>query len=166
MNHIMIAGHLGNDPEVRFTSGGAKVTAFRVAGNVRRGGKDETIWWRVTVWGEQFDKMISYLKKGSPVIVHGELSKPEIFKDKEGNPQVSLNVTAQTLSFSPFGRGDRNQEGGSTNQNFSRAPVQSHHQETNHGNTSDMNYSYYDQPEQGQGQQDMAHTFSDDDIPF
>ena len=71
MNQIIIAGHLGADPEVRFTSSGQKVTTLRVATRVRRGGKDkdETIWWRVTVWGEQFDKMIPYFKKGSPIIV-------------------------------------------------------------------------------------------------
>ena len=66
MNQINIAGHLGADPEVRFTSSGQKVTTLRVATRVRRGAKDkdETIWWRVTVWGEQFDKMVPYLKKG------------------------------------------------------------------------------------------------------
>lgn len=104
MNQITIAGHLGADPEVRFTSSGQKVTTIRVAARARRGSKDETIWWRVTVWGEQFDKMIAYFKKGSPIIVVGELSKPEIFTDREGKPQVSMNITALSLMFSPFGR--------------------------------------------------------------
>lgn len=116
MNQITIAGHLGADPEVRFTSSGQKVTTLRVAARARRGGKDETIWWRVTIWGEQFDKMMPYLKKGSPVIVVGELSKPEIFTDREGRPQVSMNITASNVMFSPFGRPDQpaaeNQEGG------------------------------------------------------
>ena len=65
MNFINIAGNLGADPEVRFTSSGKKVTTLRVATKTRKGGNDETIWYRVTVWGEQFDKMISFLKKGS-----------------------------------------------------------------------------------------------------
>jgi len=107
MNFIQIAGHLGNDPEVRFTSTGTKVTVFRVASNSRKAGKDETIWWRVTVWGEQFDKMIAYLKKGSAVIVYGEIIKPEIFNDREGKPQISMGITAVHLSFSPFGKPDR-----------------------------------------------------------
>src|ERR1044071_1711650 len=106
MNQITIAGHLGADPEVRFTSSGKKVTTLRVAAKARRGGKDETIWWKVTVWGEEFDKMIAYFKKGSPIIVVGELSKPEIFTDREGRPQVSMNITASNLLFSPFGRPD------------------------------------------------------------
>lgn len=107
MNFINIAGHLGADPEVRYTSSGKKVTTLRVATRARKSGNDETIWWRVTVWGEQFDKMISYLKKGSPVVVFGELQKPDIFNDREGKPQVSMEITASHLQFSPFGKPDR-----------------------------------------------------------
>ncbi len=105
MNYLHIAGHLGSDPEVRFTSSGKKVTVFRVAVNSRKGGKEVTLWWRVTIWGDLFEKMMPYLKKGSPVIVHGEMQKPEIFNDREGKPQISLEITATHLEFSPFGRG-------------------------------------------------------------
>lgn len=115
MNQTTIAGHLGADPEVRFTSSGQKVTTLRVAARARRSkDKDETIWWRVSVWGEQFDKMIPYFKKGSPIIVVGEMNRPEIFTDREGKPQVSMSLTAFHLYFSPFGRpdsGNQQQEG-------------------------------------------------------
>lgn len=105
MNYTTIAGHLGTDPEVRYTSSGKKVTNLRVAVKAR---KDETIWWRVTIWGEQFDKMISFLKKGSAVVVMGEILKPEIYQDREGNSRVSLELVAHNLTFSPFGKGNRN----------------------------------------------------------
>ena len=107
MNYIHIAGHLGSDPVTRFTASGQKVTTFNVAVNGRKGGVDVTIWFRVTVWGERFDKMMGYLKKGSAVIVIGEISKPEIWTDKEGRPQVTLEVTAEMIKFSPFGKPDR-----------------------------------------------------------
>lgn len=107
MNFIHIAGHLGADPEVRFTSSGKKVTTMKVATRSRRGknGEEQTIWWRVTIWGEQFDKMVSFLKKGSAVMVYGDVHKPEIFTDREGKPQVSLDITAVHIEFSPFGGG-------------------------------------------------------------
>ena len=106
MNFIHIAGNLGADPEVRFTSSGKKVTTLKVASRSRRGknGEETTIWWRVTIWGDQFDKMISFLKKGSAVMVYGDLHKPEIFTDREGKPQVSLEITAVYIEFSPFGK--------------------------------------------------------------
>lgn len=104
MNFIHIAGHLGADPEVGFTTSGKKVTTLRVATKTRRNQENDTIWWRVTVWGEQYDKMVPYLKKGSPIMAMGELKKPEIYTDREGKPQPSMEITASHLQFSPFGK--------------------------------------------------------------
>ncbi len=126
---IEIAGHLGADPETRFTPNGQKVTTLRVATNTRKSGKDETVWWRVTIWGERFDKMMPYLKKGSAIIVIGEMSKPEIYTDKEGRPQVSLDLTAEMIRFSPFGKGDR---GGQEQAPSAQA---SHSQAPSHGSS-------------------------------
>jgi single-strand DNA-binding protein len=105
---VEIAGHLGGDPEVRFTSKeGKKVTNFSVATKVRRSGKDETVWWRVVIWGDRFDGVMPYLKKGSAIIVVGEMTPPKIYSDKENRPQVSLEIEAQIIKLSPFGRQDR-----------------------------------------------------------
>lgn len=100
---VQIAGRLGKDAESRFTPSGQKVTTMTLATNIRKAGKDETVWWRVTVWGDRYDKMLPYLKKGAALIVVGEMSKPDIWTDKEGRPQVSLELTAEIIRFSPFG---------------------------------------------------------------
>lgn len=152
MNQITIAGHLGADPEVRFTSSGKKVTTLRVAARARKGGKDDTIWWKVTIWGEEFDKMMPYFKKGSPIIVMGELSKPEIFTDREGRPQVSMNITAQSIMFSPFGRPD---SPGSS--------ADSHAAHSGHAAQPEMAHAGAESSF-GQGKSDPA--FSEDEIPF
>lgn len=110
MNIIEIAGNIGNDPVTRFTPSGQKVTTFNVATNIRKGEGTITVWYRVTIWGDRFDKMLTYLKKGSSIIVLGELQKPEIWTDKEGRPQVSLEIYAEILRFSPFGSGNKSQE--------------------------------------------------------
>ena len=147
MNQVTIAGHLGADPEVRFTSSGQKVTTLRVAAKVR---KEETIWWKVTVWGETFDKMIPYFKKGSSIIVFGDLSKPEIFTDKEGKPQVSMNITATNLLFSPFGKSES----------------QSSHAHQASPAAFDAELAYASVAETTSGQNKMDLPFSDDDMPF
>jgi len=157
MNIITIAGRLGVDPEVRFTSNGQKVTTLRVAVNVRKAGKEETIWYRVTVWGENFDKMISFLKKGSAVIIVGDLAKPEIFNDREGNPQVSMNITASNIMFSPFGRSDRSQE--AQNVSVERA--------SSNSKSSDVNEEFASYAAGEKKQEDSSNEeFSDDEIPF
>lgn len=142
MNHTMIAGHLGADPEVRFTSSGQKVTTLRVAARARRSGKDETIWWRVSIWGDQFDKMIPYFKKGSPIVVMGEMNKPEIFTDRDGKPQVSMSLTAFSISFSPFGRPDGSGEKETLSETSQMQETAQH------------------------GQAKTAPVYSDDEVPF
>lgn len=124
MNFMHVAGHLGADPEVRFTSSGKKVTTLRVATRSRRAKNqaDNTIWFRVTLWGEQWDAMIAYLKKGSPVMAFGELHKPEIFNDRDGKPTIALEITATHLEFSPFGK-PGGSEGGSQQQSHQQQPA-------------------------------------------
>ncbi len=109
-NMFFIAGHLGSDPEVRVTPSNVKVTSFRVAVNSRKGQTEQTIWVRVTIWGTQFEKMIPHFKKGSSIMVWGELRKPEIYTDREGKPQVTLEMWASQISFSPFGRSEKSGE--------------------------------------------------------
>jgi single-strand DNA-binding protein len=148
MNQTTIAGHLGADPEVRFTSSGKKVTTLRVAAKVRRGAKEETIWWRVSVWGEEFDKMLTYFKKGSPIVVVGEMNKPEIFTDREGKPQISMSMTAFNLLFSPFGR-----------------PEQPSAEAHTHAPATEMSYATSDSSV-AYGQGKMAAPINEDEIPF
>jgi single-strand DNA-binding protein len=150
MNQTTIAGHLGADPEVRFTSSGKKVTTLRVAARVRRGGKDETIWWRASVWGEEFDKMIPYFKKGSPIVIVGEMNKPEIFTDKDGRPQVSMSLTALNIMFSPFGKPD---SAGSESRESHDAPSQEFA-----GVASGQSRDF--------GESKKRDTFEDDEVPF
>jgi single-strand DNA-binding protein len=104
---VEIAGFLGMDPEERFTANGKRVVTLRVATRVHQGGKDETVWWKVSIWDDRFDKMLSHLKKGSAVIIIGEMSKPEVYTSRDGVAQVSLNITATMIKFSPFSRPDR-----------------------------------------------------------
>jgi single-strand DNA-binding protein len=116
MMMVQIAGRLGKDAETRFTASGQKVTTLTLATNVRKGGKEETAWWRITVWGDRFDKMFPYWKKGSALIVVGEMNKPEIWTDKEGRPQVGLEMTADIIRFNPFGSSSPQEGGGLQNQ--------------------------------------------------
>lgn len=157
MNFIHIAGHLGADPETRVTPGGQKVTNFRVACNLRRGKEDITVWYRVTVWGDRWDKMMPYLKKGSSVMIGGELGKPEIYNDRSGQPQVSLEITAEYIRFSPFGKG----MGGDQQSRQGTAPQPA---------TSGYGDSGYDMGDFGQAGVSagvgQGHQTAEDDLPF
>lgn len=110
MNFVHIIGRLGKDPETRYTADGLKVTVLTVATSSRKGNTEETIWWRVTLWGDRWDKMLSHLTKGKPVMVGGEMRKPELYTDKSGSPQISsIDLRAEYVKFVPFG--NKNEQG-------------------------------------------------------
>ena len=147
---IEVAGHIGQDPETRFTPNGQKVTTFRVATNVKKGQKEKTLWSRITCWGDRFDKKLQYLKKGSPVVVVGDMGIPEIYQDKEGNSQVSLEITAEMINFSPFGaKGERSQDAESAGESGSSYAAQG---------SSKM--------QKGTAPAKQMSSFSDEEIPF
>lgn len=144
---VEIAGFLGADPEERFTATGKRVISLRVATRVRQGGRDETVWWRVSIWGDRFDKMLPYLKKGSSVIIIGEMGKPDSYVAKDGTTQISLNLTAEIVKFSPFGRPDSGQT--RSDQPAAESPSGAQEQYAAYGANAE--------PE---------HAFAGDDLPF
>lgn len=103
MNTIQLMGRLGADAETRFTPSGQKVVTLRLACNSKKRDQEETIWYRVTLWGDRWDRILPYLTKGTALIVVGELRKPEVYNNREGSPSVSLEVWADSVRFSPFG---------------------------------------------------------------
>jgi single-strand DNA-binding protein len=163
MNKVFIAGHLGGDPDSRFTPSGQKVTSFSVATNVREGKEDVTIWWRVSVWGDRFDKMLTFFKKGSSIIVHGSIRPPRSYVDKEGRTQISLEITADSLEFSPFGKTDRSGEQGAGQPQNKPAQSQSQRQ----GGFGEQTFGGGSQSNHGQAkpQPQMAEE-EEDPLPF
>ena len=78
MNKITIIGHLGRDPEMRYTPQGAAVTDFSVATSRRYTDntgerREETDWFRVSAWRQLAELCNQYLQKGSLVYVEGRL---------------------------------------------------------------------------------------------
>jgi len=157
MNLLHLLGNLGADPEERFTSGGQKLWRLRLATRARKNGQDVTLWWNVTVWGDQFDKMMPYLKKGSPVYVVAEMTDLDIYTDKNGQSKVSYDATAKSLHFVSVGA--KNQEADAT---------------TNQQAGGSQAYQGSAAPQQSMGQTDQpaapsmaSQSFSDDDqMPF
>lgn len=153
---VHVAGHLGKDPETRFTPSGQKVTSFTIAVNHRKGKEESTTWVRVTVWGDRFDKMFPYMKKGSGVIVTGKMNPPSSYTDKEGRTQISLEIVAEMIEFSPFGKQER-----AGDQQSSSYSAQS--SQTNYDDSS-SNLAY-GKSQAGQGAS-HANSYDEDTLPF
>ena len=126
MNFIHIVGRIGKEPDTRFTTGGQKVTTLLVATNSFKNNQEETMWWRVTMWGDRHDKLIPHLTKGKPIMIGGELKKPELYTDKSGNVQIgSLEITAEYVKFVPFNKNDQEGNTGERVVKSSQGPASS-----------------------------------------
>lgn len=111
---ISLIGNLGNDPELRYTPGGVAVASFSLAVSksfTKDGQKQEkTLWFRVSAWNKQAETVSQYLKKGSKVLVVGEIEEARVYQAKDGTHRASLEVTAQTIRFMDSKPGNGNSE--------------------------------------------------------
>ncbi len=111
VNKVILVGHLGGDPESRFTPGGTAVATFSIATNESRKNsegnwEDHTEWHRCVLFGKQAEFAAEYVKKGQMVYVEGRL-QTRSWEDKEGMKRYSTEVVGN--AFTTLGR--RNAEG-------------------------------------------------------
>ncbi|RMD62223.1 single-stranded DNA-binding protein [Candidatus Parcubacteria bacterium] len=107
---IQIIGHLGNDPQMRYTSTGSAVCNFSVAVNRKYTNSKgeivkETAWFRVATWGKLAENCNQYLRKGRQVFVEGRLvpdpntGGPRVYQRNDGTFGASFEVNAITVKF-------------------------------------------------------------------
>ena len=98
MNKIILIGNLTRDPESRTTPSGHTVCNFDIAVNDRRGGQDNTMYFRISAWDKTGESCQRYLSKGRKVFVAGPLSA-RTYQANDGTTRVSLEVNANDVEF-------------------------------------------------------------------
>lgn len=101
LNKVMIIGHLGRDPEMRYTPSGRPVTTFSVATSRSWNTSDgerrsETEWFNVVAWGSLAEICKQYLNKGQQVYIEGRLQTRR-WEDDEGNRRTTVEVVAKEM---------------------------------------------------------------------
>jgi single-strand DNA-binding protein len=99
----MIIGHLGRDPEMRFTASGQPVVSFNVAtthGWTNNEGErqEKTEWFHVVAWGGLAELCKRHLRKGSQVYVEGRL-QTRSWENPEGERCYRTEIVSQELIF-------------------------------------------------------------------
>ncbi|HET7321715.1 MAG TPA: single-stranded DNA-binding protein [Longimicrobiaceae bacterium] len=113
LNKAMIIGNLGSDPDIRTTSGGARVANFSVATSRSWTGRDgqqqeKTEWHRMVAWEKLADIAERFLKKGDRVYVEGEIEYRS-YEDKDGVTKYMTEIRVREmimLGGSSVGGGD------------------------------------------------------------
>lgn len=107
VNKVILLGHLGQDPELRYTTGGEPVVNISVATAEQwkdraTGEKREaTEWHRVGIFGKPAEVAAQYLRKGSQVFIEGKIRSKK-YTDKSGVERVAFEIICD--SFTMVGR--------------------------------------------------------------
>ena len=96
MIQITLIGRLTRDPEVKATQSGDTFTSFSLACSK---GKDETMFFDCTVWGERGKPIEAWCKKGHQLMVQGMLGVNEYESPKTGEKRFSLKVMVNQFEF-------------------------------------------------------------------
>jgi single-strand DNA-binding protein len=111
VNKVIVIGHLGANPELKYLPSGQAVCEMRIATSETYRDRNEqpqerTEWHRVVVWGKTAENCSKFLQKGRQVYIEGRL-QTRTWDDKEGKKQYMTEVVANQVVFlGGGGRGD------------------------------------------------------------
>ncbi|UIR55540.1 single-stranded DNA-binding protein [Sphingobacterium sp. SRCM116780] len=102
VNKVILVGHLGKDPEIRYLDNNVSVASFPLATSetFNRDGKrvEQTEWHTVVLWRGLADVAAKYLAKGKLVYIEGRL-RTRSYEDKEGIRRYSTEIVAENFTL-------------------------------------------------------------------
>lgn len=103
LNKVMLIGNVGNDPEIRATSSGARVAKVSLATNRawtdRNSGQknEKTEWHRLTFFGRLVDVVEQWVKKGDRLYVEGRIEYSQTESDQGPRYWTDIVVTEMVM---------------------------------------------------------------------
>jgi single-strand DNA-binding protein len=104
INKVILIGHLGQDPEVKYMPSGSAVANVSIATTESWKDKtsgekqDRTEWHRVVFFARLAEIVGEYLRKGSQVYVEGRLQTRK-WQDKSGQDRYSTEIIASEMQM-------------------------------------------------------------------
>ena len=103
LNECNFIGHLGGDPEKKFTQNGMAVVNLSLGVTEKyknRNGDqvENTTWVPLTLWDKKAELAEQYLHKGSQIYVSGKFKVDE-YKDKDGNRCWKTYIEVRQFQF-------------------------------------------------------------------
>ncbi len=102
VNKVILIGHLGADPEVRYMPSGSAVANLRIA--TTESWKDQqsgqmqerTEWHRVALFGRLAEIAGEYLRKGSQVYIEGSL-RTRKWQGQDGQDRYTTEIVGREM---------------------------------------------------------------------
>ena len=121
VNKVILIGHLGADPEMKYGSSGNPFTTFNLATTeswTKDGQKTEkTEWHRIIAFGKLAEICAQYLTKGRQVYIEGKI-QTRSWEDKDGIKRWTTEILCQNMQMLGSA-GDAAAGGGNTSERSS-----------------------------------------------
>jgi single-strand DNA-binding protein len=116
VNKVILVGHVGQDPEIRYLDNHTPVCNIRVAtSDVYKNKNGERVttteWHNVVLWRGLAEVAEKYVKKGSQLYIEGKL-RTRSWDDKDKNKRYTTDIVADILQL----LGKRAEDQGSSEQ--------------------------------------------------
>jgi len=98
LNHIVLVGRLGKEPEMTYSQNGTAVTKFSIATDDGWGENKSTTWHNIVSFKQTAEACAQYLAKGSLVAVVGRQTHRK-YDDKNGQTKYFAEVVAERVQF-------------------------------------------------------------------
>lgn len=113
VNKVILVGHLGGDPEMKYGSSGNPFTTFTMATSdswVKDGQREErTEWHRIIAFGKLAEICAKWLHKGKQIYLEGRIQTRSW--EQDGVKRYTTEIIAGTMQMLGS-RGDSNYQGG------------------------------------------------------
>ena len=133
LNKVTLIGHLGQDPETRYTTNNRAVCTVSLATTDRWKDKntnepqERTEWHRLVFWGALAEVVEKYLRKGSLVYVEGRLQTRK-WQDQSGADRYTTEIVVSDMNMLDSRKDTMgsmgSEQGGDQGHNPAQAPVQ------------------------------------------
>lgn len=115
VNKVILVGHLGRDPEVKYAANGNAIASISVATSERWKDKqgqqqERTEWHRVKAFGRLAEIMGEYLTKGAQVYIEGSI-RTDKYTGQDGAEKYATYIVASEMQMLG-GKRDDQQQGG------------------------------------------------------
>lgn len=103
VNKVILVGHVGQDPEVRYLDNNTPVCTIRMAtSDVYKNKNGERVttteWHSVVLWRGLAEVADKYVKKGSQIYIEGKL-RTRSYEDKDKNKKYVTEIVADVMQL-------------------------------------------------------------------
>ena len=97
-NFVSIDGNLTRDAEIRYSSSGTAFASFGIAHNRKVKDRDEVFFFDVTAIGKYAEMIAERLRKGTAVLVVGQL-RQQRWEEDRGGKRSKVEIVASQVMF-------------------------------------------------------------------